>query len=124
MEKTKASLEEVSASILSGLMDDDMQKAKSIKEVLKSAEKLFPFANACSVTLSNFDELSDAISKLESKHDKAGMKQIIEKVKTAMQIEEATAEQKEDEEMDGPESLAETTDKKKKKKKKKKKGKK
>lgn len=69
LEKTKESLDDVSATILVVLKSAGTQRFKRIRDMLKATEKLVEFVQAVSYPLSNIDDISEAISKLGFKHE-------------------------------------------------------
>jgi hypothetical protein len=101
----------VAGSILEGLKDDDMLKAKRVREVLKACEKILEFAKACDIALPNVDELSTAVAGVSAKMDNKGVKSSVEKVKKyldsarkdSMDVEKKGEEEEDDddEERDG-----------------------
>lgn len=127
LKKTTDSAAEVVASICEGLKDGDMQKAKRVRDILKTAEKVLEFAKACRVPLSNVDDLSAAISEANEKVDNQGVKNAIEKIKPMFDaLKEDSLEVENDEGDEERDTTADrgTSGKSKKKKKKKKRGKK
>ena len=80
MKKTKESLNDVSASICNELDGAGTQRIKRIREVLKAAEKLLELVQSCSFSLSNIDELSKVIAKLESQHESESVQTLCQKL--------------------------------------------
>ena len=80
MKRTKESLNDVSSSIYHELEGAGTQRIKRIREVLKAAEKLIEVVQSFSYSLCNIDDLSTAISKLESQHESDTVKSICKKL--------------------------------------------
>lgn len=78
--RTKESLNDVSSSICDELASARTQRIKRIREVLKAAETLLELVKSCSYSLSNIDDLSKVISKLESQHEDDSVKSICQKL--------------------------------------------
>lgn len=109
-------------SMIAGLKDSEMHKAKRVRDILKASEKLLEFAKASSISLSNVDDLSAAINDVGTKVDNNGVKSAIDKISPMIEAlkEEAMNVDTKDDEEEVPEERDTTNDKKKKKKKKKK----
>ena len=128
MAKTKESAGEVCLSIIAGLKDEDMLKAKRVREVLKACEKILEFAKATSMSLPNVDELATTVNDVGTKADGKGIKATVEKLDSLFNaLKEASdvkMDEDEAEERDNADEGGGKGKKDKKKKKKKKRGKK
>lgn len=124
------------ASICASLKDEDMQKTKRVRDVLKAAEKVLDFAKLSSCPIPDFGDLLQAIENVDVKLQNQGAKMAIEKIKSIiheLQHEPMSVDDTEDkknsqgedddddddENRDNAEDDADKKDKKKKKKKKK-----
>jgi hypothetical protein len=70
------------ASICASLKDEDMQKTKRVRDVLKAAEKVLDFAKLVSCPISDFDDLLQAIGNVDDKLQNQGAKMAIEKIRS------------------------------------------
>ena len=68
------------ASICASLKDEDMQKAKRIRDVLKTAEKVLDYAKLLSRPLPDLEGLSQSIDEVYAKVQNQGVKVAIEKI--------------------------------------------
>lgn len=78
--KASESAPEVIVSIITGLKDDDMLKAKRVREILKACEKILEFSEACGASLPNVEELSATVADVGDKVDGQSVKNAIEKI--------------------------------------------
>jgi hypothetical protein len=70
------------ASICTSLKDEDMQKTKRVRDVLKAAEKVLDFAKLSSCPIPDVGDLLQAIGNVEGKLQNQGAKKAIEKVRS------------------------------------------
>lgn len=127
MKKAGESAAQAMDSIIAGLKDSEMQKAKRARDILKASEKILEFAKTSGVSLSNVDDLSAAIKEVGTKVDNNGVKSAVEKINPmieAMKEQAMDVDTKDDEEEVAEERDTTNEKKSKKKKKKKKRGKK
>ena len=80
MKVASDSLSTTVASIVAGLKDGDMQKAKRTREILKTAERILEFAKANGLSMPDSDDLSAAVTELDNHVDSQGVKLSIQKV--------------------------------------------
>ena len=85
LRKTEENGVKVISSICQTLDDEEMQKAKRVKEVLKATEKVLLFAKANSCSFSNLSELSKVMSKLDSKLSNPSVHKAVEKLETTIE---------------------------------------
>lgn len=70
------------AAVCATLKDEDMQKAKRIRDVLKAAEKVLDFAKQSSRPLPDADGLSQVLEEAYAKVQNQGAKVAIEKIRS------------------------------------------